>query len=137
MSNSLDEYKKEYQNYLDIAVKLHNYHLAFSNNWGEESHRMLRQNARRMKVSLKMLLRLAKVAFKDYKVIRKNLRELKKQEKLQKEQEEIRLKEERKQQKLDEIAQQIAWRKANPRKKGRPKGSKTNVKHNRTTKNSP
>lgn len=111
MYKSLEDYKLQYSKYVELAVDLHNYHLAFSTHWGEETGRKLRRTLRNMKKAQYKLSTLSKIAQKDYRVM---IRELEKKRK----------------------EEEIAWRKANPKPKGRPKGSKNNVKHNRTTQSS-
>lgn len=112
MFKSLDEYKQQYSKYIELAVELHNYHMIFTRYWGEESGRVLRRLLRQMRDEETKLLRLSKIAEKDYKVMRRELSKKARE-------------------------QAIAWRKANPKPKGRPKGSKSNVKHNRTNESSP
>jgi hypothetical protein len=112
MFESLDKYKEQYSKYLDLAVKLHNYHMIFSQHWGDESGRILRRTIREMRKVETELLNLSRVAQKEYKVTRRELAKKARE-------------------------QTIAWQKANPRRRGRPKGNKNNVKHNGTNENSP
>lgn len=97
MSKSLEDYKQQYSLLVELSVKLHNYHHAFSTHWGAESGRMLRQTARKLRQNLKVFGRISEAAQNDYKVIRKELEKKKKED-------------------------ELAWRLANPKKKGRPKG---------------
>lgn len=111
MFKSLDEYKEQYSKYIELAVELHNYHMIFTKYWGDESGRVLRRLLRQMRDEETKLLRLSKIAQKDYKVMRRELSKKARE-------------------------QTIAWQKANPKKRGRPKGKKSNVKHNGTNESS-
>ena len=105
MFKSLDDYKALYSQYIDLAVELHNYHLVFLTHWGDRPAKGIRRTLRLMQEVQKKLSRMSRITQKDYLKLRKELKK--------KQQEE-----------------EIAWRKANPKPKGRPKGSKSNVKHN-------
>jgi len=111
MSKALDEYKLAYSEYIDHAVLVHNYHLAFIKHGGGDTGAGLRRSLRKMRELETKLARLSKVAYKEFQADRKELR-----------------------QKRRETYER--WKRENPKPKGRPKGSKTNVKHNRTDESS-
>jgi hypothetical protein len=112
MSKAFNEYKNCYSRYIDLAVKAHNYHLAFIAHGGDDTGNGLRRCMRQMKKIEAQMIRLSRLAFKEVRENKKEIREKSREA-------------------------YLAWKKANPPKIGRPKGSKTNVKHNRTDQNSP
>lgn len=109
MSNEkFEKYKKLYSEYIDYAVKLHNYHQVFINHVGEESGKAVRTCLRNM---LRLEKQLQKASLEAWKERKQNLRQEKTQRK----------------------ADLEAWKRANPKKMGRPKKDKSNDNNKSTT----
>jgi hypothetical protein len=105
----MDKYRALYSKYIEHAVNLHNYHLVFIAFTGYDTGIALRRHLRMMRKLEIQMIRTCRDAYKETKINRKL--EKKKQE-----------------------AELLAWKKANPKKRG-PKG-KNNGKHNRSDQNS-
>ena len=99
MSNeAMEKYKALYSQYIDHAVNLHNYHLLFMRNVGEETGVAVRSN---LKYMMRLEKQLQKACLEAWKEHRQNVK--------------------------DELAkkrQARALKKLNPGKPGRPKGRK-------------
>jgi hypothetical protein len=108
----MERYKNLYSQYLDLAVQAHNYHLAFIENGGLATGNSFRRCIREMRDLENRLVKSSRLAYREVLETRKEM-----------------------QRKAREAT--IAWQKANPRPRGRPKGTKNNVKHNRTNESSP
>lgn len=111
MSNTLEEYKAAYSEYIKYAVDLHNYHQSFIKTAGQETGFAVRKALRKMRELEARMLKLSLLAYKENLANKKELRQ-KRREAFEK------------------------WRAENPPVKGRPKGSKNNVKHNRSNQSS-
>lgn len=101
-----DKYKNLYSKYVDHSVNLHNYHLTFVRFMGYDTGLAIRKNVRSMIKLLKEMQRTCREAYYENK---QNLKDQKKAEK----------------------QAEIDYKKANPKKAGRPKGTKNG--NNQTT----
>lgn len=108
MSNEkMQKYKDLYSQYIDYAVKLHNYHQVFMNHIGLESGKAVRTSLRNM---ARLERELQKASLEAYKEHRQNVKDQASQRRAER-----------------------AWRKANPKKMGRPKKDVKNDNNKSTT----
>jgi IS30 family transposase len=111
MSNKhLNRYQELYSKYIDHAVELHNYHLSFIMYTGYDTSLGVRKHLRAMRELEKEMIQTCRKAYTEQK-----------NQKIEERREILRKRREER-----------AWRLANPRPRGRPKGNISNGKFNRS-----